>query len=89
MAAAIATPALGRAGEAVEAAAALQAQGIGMFAVQPPETARTHSDSLDLALHLQHQAGAETIAARGDLGQDHHDPAGRPARRARPGPARA
>ncbi len=63
VAAAISTPALGRAGEAVEAAAALQAQGIGMFAVQPPETARTHSDSLDLALHLQHQAGAETIAA--------------------------
>jgi len=63
VAAAIATPALGRAGEAVETAAVLQAQGIGMFAVQPPETARTHSDSLDLALHLQHQAGVETIAA--------------------------
>ncbi len=63
VAAAISTPALGRAGEAVEAADALQAQGIGMVAVQPPETARTHSDSLDLALHLQHQAGVETIAA--------------------------
>ncbi len=63
VAAAISTPALGRAGEAVEAADALQAQGVGMVAVQPPETARTHSDSLDLALHLQHQAGVETIAA--------------------------
>jgi methionine synthase I (cobalamin-dependent)/5,10-methylenetetrahydrofolate reductase len=58
VAAAIAAPA----GEALEAAAALQAQGIGLFAVQPPETARTHLDSLDMALHLQQQAGAETVA---------------------------
>ena len=62
VAAAIATPAGGRAGEAVEAAAVLQAQGIGLFAVQPPESARTHLDSLDMALHLQHQAGVETVA---------------------------
>jgi homocysteine S-methyltransferase len=62
VAAAIATPAGGWAGEAVQAAAALAAQGVGVFAVQPPETARTHSDSLDMALHLQQHAGVETIA---------------------------
>ncbi|MGH3256645.1 MAG: bifunctional homocysteine S-methyltransferase/methylenetetrahydrofolate reductase [Streptosporangiaceae bacterium] len=62
VAAAIATPAGARVGEAVQAAAELQAQGIEVFAVQPPELARTHSDSLDMALHLQHQVGAETIA---------------------------
>ena len=56
VAAAIATPAGGRAGEALEAAAVLAAHGIGVFAVQPPETARTHLDSLDMALHLQQQA---------------------------------
>jgi methionine synthase I (cobalamin-dependent)/5,10-methylenetetrahydrofolate reductase len=62
VAAAIATPAGGRAGEALEAAAVLQAQGIGLFAVQPAESARTHLDSLDMALHLQQQAGVETVA---------------------------
>jgi methionine synthase / methylenetetrahydrofolate reductase (NADH) len=51
-----------RASDAVQAAAVLQAQGIGVFAVQPPESPRTHSDSLDMALHLQQQAGVETIA---------------------------
>ena len=48
--------------EAVQAAAVLQAQGAEVFAVQPRQSARTHSDSLDLALHLQQQAGVETIA---------------------------
>jgi methionine synthase / methylenetetrahydrofolate reductase(NADPH) len=62
VAAAIATPVGGRAGEALEAAAVLQTQGIGLFAVQPPETARTHLDSLDMALHLQQQVGVETVA---------------------------
>jgi methionine synthase / methylenetetrahydrofolate reductase(NADPH) len=62
VAAAIATQAGGWAGEAVQAAAALQAQGIAVFAVQPPEVARIHSDSLDMALHLQQHAGVETIA---------------------------
>ncbi len=62
VAAAIATPAGVRTGEAVQAAAELQAQGIEVFAVQPPELARTHSDSLDMALHLQQQVGVETIA---------------------------
>ena len=50
------------AGEALEAAAVLQAQGIGLFAVQPPQSARTHLDSLDMALHLQQQGGVETVA---------------------------
>jgi methionine synthase / methylenetetrahydrofolate reductase(NADPH) len=62
VAAAIATPAGGRAGEALEAAAVLATHGIGVFAVQPPETARTHLDSLDMALHLQQQVGVETVA---------------------------
>jgi homocysteine S-methyltransferase len=52
----------GRPDEALEAVAVLQAQGTGLFAVQPTQSARTRSDSLDLALHLQ-QAGVETIAA--------------------------
>ena len=52
----------GRPAEAVQAVAVLQAQGAGLFAVQPAQSARTHSDSLDLALHLQQQAGVETIA---------------------------
>jgi methionine synthase / methylenetetrahydrofolate reductase(NADPH) len=52
----------GRPAEAVQAAAVLQAQGVGLFAVQPTESARTHSDSLDMALHLQQQAGVETVA---------------------------
>ena len=52
----------GRPAAAVQAAAVLQAQGAGVFAVQPAQSARTHSDSLDLALHLQQQAGVETIA---------------------------
>jgi methionine synthase / methylenetetrahydrofolate reductase(NADPH) len=62
VAAAVATPTGGRSGEALEAAAVLAAHGIGVFAVQPPETARTHLDSLDMALHLQQQAGVETVA---------------------------
>ena len=52
----------GRPAEAVQAAAVLQAQGVGLFAVQPAMSARTHSDSLDMALHLRQQAGVETIA---------------------------
>ena len=52
----------GRPAEAVQAAAVLQARDVAVLAVQPRESARTHSDSLDLALHLQQQAGVETIA---------------------------
>ncbi len=62
VAAAIAAPSGGRASEAVQAAALLQQHGIGVFAVQPPERSRTHMDSLDMALHLQQQAGVEAIA---------------------------
>ena len=65
VAAAVAIPAGGsgvRAGDALEAAAVLAAQGIGLLAVQPPDSARTHLDSLDMALHLQQQAGVETVA---------------------------
>ena len=65
VAAAVATPAGGcgvRSGEALDAAAVLAAQGIGLLAVQPPDSARTHLDSLDMALHLQQQAGVETVA---------------------------
>jgi methionine synthase / methylenetetrahydrofolate reductase(NADPH) len=62
VAAAMAPPSVGRAGETVQAAAALQARGIGLVAVQPPDSARTHSDSLDMALHLQQHAGVETVA---------------------------
>ena len=62
VAAAVATPPGGRASDALEAAAVLAAQGIGLLAVQPPDSARTHLDSLDMALHLQQQAGAETVA---------------------------
>jgi methionine synthase / methylenetetrahydrofolate reductase(NADPH) len=50
------------AGEAAEAVAALQAHGIGLFAVQPGENPRTHMDSLNIALNLQQHAGVETIA---------------------------
>jgi 5,10-methylenetetrahydrofolate reductase len=46
----------------VQAASVLQAQGVGVFVVQPHQDARTHFDSLDMALHLQQQAGVETIA---------------------------
>ncbi|HEX5303456.1 MAG TPA: bifunctional homocysteine S-methyltransferase/methylenetetrahydrofolate reductase, partial [Streptosporangiaceae bacterium] len=53
----------GRPDEALETVAVLQAQGAEVFAVQPTQSARTRSDSLDLALHLAAQGGVETIAA--------------------------
>src|SRR6185437_5891997 len=53
----------GRPDEALETVAVLQAQGAGVFVVQPTQSARTRSDSLDLALHLAAQGGVETIAA--------------------------
>ncbi len=52
----------GRTGEAEQVAAMLQARGIGLIAVQPRWSARTHTDSLGLALQLQQTAGVETIA---------------------------
>jgi methionine synthase I (cobalamin-dependent)/5,10-methylenetetrahydrofolate reductase len=47
---------------AVQAATQLTDLGVEVVAVQPPESARTHSDSLDVALHLQQHAGVEAIA---------------------------
>jgi methionine synthase / methylenetetrahydrofolate reductase(NADPH) len=43
-------------------AAVLQANGIGLVVVQPRENARTHMDSLNMALQLQQRVGVETIA---------------------------
>ncbi len=62
VAAAVTPPSGGWAGDADEAAAMLQAHGVGLIAVQPRENARTHMDSLNLALQLQMRAGVETIA---------------------------
>ncbi|MBV9447970.1 MAG: bifunctional homocysteine S-methyltransferase/methylenetetrahydrofolate reductase [Streptosporangiaceae bacterium] len=62
VAAAIPPAAAGRAADAVQTAAALQQHAVGVFAVHPADSARTHMDSLDMALHLQEQAGVETIA---------------------------
>ncbi len=52
----------GWAGDAEQAAAVLQSHGIGLVAVQPRENARTHMDSLNMALQLQQRVGVETIA---------------------------
>ena len=62
VAAGIAPPPDGPVDEAVETVAALSGRGIGLFAVTQRDNARTHLDSLNLALHLQDQAGVETIA---------------------------
>jgi methionine synthase / methylenetetrahydrofolate reductase(NADPH) len=55
-------PAGGWAGDTEQAAAVLQANGIRLVAVQPRENARTHMDSLNMALQLQQRVGVETIA---------------------------
>lgn len=60
--AALTPPAGGWAGDTEQAAAVLQANGIGLVAVQPRENARTHMDSLNMALQLQQRVGVETIA---------------------------
>jgi methionine synthase I (cobalamin-dependent)/5,10-methylenetetrahydrofolate reductase len=62
VAAAITPPAGGWAGEAEQTAAVLQSHGIGLVVVQPREHARTHMDSLNMALQLQQRVGVETIA---------------------------
>jgi methionine synthase / methylenetetrahydrofolate reductase (NADH) len=62
VAAGIAPPPDGPLDEAVETVAALSGRGIGLFAVTQRDNPRTHLDSLNLALHLQNQAGVETIA---------------------------
>ena len=60
--AALTAPVGGWAGDTEQAAAVLQANGIGLVAVQPRENARTHMDSLNMALQLQQRVGVETIA---------------------------
>jgi methionine synthase / methylenetetrahydrofolate reductase(NADPH) len=62
VAAAITPSSDGWAGDAEQAAAVLQSNGIGLVAVQPRENARTHMDSLNMALQLQMRVGVETIA---------------------------
>ena len=60
--ASITPPAAGCAGDAERAAAELADRGIGLVFVQPRENARTHMDSLNMALALQERVGVETIA---------------------------
>jgi len=60
--ASITPPAAGYAGDAERTAAGLADQGIGLIFVQPRENARTHIDSLSVALTLQQRIGVETIA---------------------------
>ncbi|MGE5289215.1 MAG: bifunctional homocysteine S-methyltransferase/methylenetetrahydrofolate reductase [Micromonosporaceae bacterium] len=62
IAAGITPPLDGVVDEAVDTVTALQGRGVGLFSVAPRENARTRLDSLNMALHLQHQAGVETIA---------------------------
>ena len=62
VAAAITPPASDWAGEAEEAAAVFQAHGVGLLFVQPRENARTHMDSLNMALQLRERIGVETAA---------------------------
>jgi methionine synthase I (cobalamin-dependent)/5,10-methylenetetrahydrofolate reductase len=60
--ASITPPAAGYAGDAERTAAELADRGIGLVFVQPRENARTHMDSLSMALALQQRVGVETIA---------------------------
>jgi methionine synthase / methylenetetrahydrofolate reductase(NADPH) len=62
VAAAITPPAAGFAGDAERPAAELADRGIGLLLVEPRESARTHMDSLNMALQLQQRVGVETIA---------------------------
>jgi homocysteine S-methyltransferase len=61
MAASITPPAAGYAGDAERQVAELADRGIGLIFVQPRESARTHMDSLSMALALQQRIGVETI----------------------------
>ena len=47
--------------QATDAVAALRDEGVGLFAVTAPQSPRAHLDSLGLALHLQQDAGVETM----------------------------
>ena len=60
--ASITPPAAGYAGDAERQVAELADRGIGLIFVQPRENARTHMDSLSMALALQERVGVETIA---------------------------
>ena len=60
--ASITPPAAGYAGDAERTVAELADRGIGLVFVQPRENARTHMDSLSMALALQQRVGVETIA---------------------------
>ncbi|MGH3290608.1 MAG: bifunctional homocysteine S-methyltransferase/methylenetetrahydrofolate reductase [Trebonia sp.] len=60
--ASITPPAAGYAGDAERQVAELADRGIGLIFVQPKENARTHMDSLSMALALQERVGVETIA---------------------------
>jgi methionine synthase / methylenetetrahydrofolate reductase (NADH) len=62
VAASITPPPTGWAGDAERTAAELADRGIGLVFVQPRENARTHMDSLSMALALQQHVGVETIA---------------------------
>jgi methionine synthase / methylenetetrahydrofolate reductase(NADPH) len=60
--ASVTPPAAGYAGDAERQVAELADRGIGLIFVQPRENARTHMDSLSMALALQQRVGVETIA---------------------------
>jgi homocysteine S-methyltransferase len=60
--AAITPSATGWAGDVDRVAAELADRGIGLLFVEPRENARTHMDSLNMALALQQRVGVETIA---------------------------
>jgi methionine synthase I (cobalamin-dependent)/5,10-methylenetetrahydrofolate reductase len=60
--AAITPTSAGWAGDAETTAAELADRGIGLVFVEPRENARTHMDSLNMALALQQRVGVETIA---------------------------
>jgi homocysteine S-methyltransferase len=60
--ASITPPAAGYAGDAERQVAELADRGIGLIFVEPRENARTHMDSLSMALALQQRVGVETIA---------------------------
>jgi homocysteine S-methyltransferase len=62
VAAALTPPAGGWAGDTERAAAEVADRGIGLVLVEPRESARTHMDSLNMALQLQQRVGVETIA---------------------------
>ena len=48
-------------GQVTDAAAVLRDKGVGLFAVTSPASPRPHQDALGLALHLQLDAGVETM----------------------------